>query len=442
MGLAKLNKLLIFLFVACFPLAAQFSSTAYHIRYGANLPSVCTPNTGDVFFKTSPTSVYYCSASNTWSLLTSGGTPGSAAAVVSVAFSATPTFTCPSSSAGTVVDFSVATLTGNIGSSTLASCTAGSILNFIFTQDGTGGRTVTWPTGFSEAPQVNPIASTSTKVSFWWDGSNAHLIAATGTSGVGFGAETSAPSGNPASGFEFSWFDSTVHTNESKDSSGNVYSLVKTGADITTTTGTVTKINNISLAGLATGLLKNTTGTGVPSIAASSDVITLFSGCSGTLYLGADGACHSASGGGTPQTFYYQNNTTLNASTGLTWIVSATPQASTTSTLTGSATNLKFCNVAAGSGTATTLTATQAATTGSGHTWTYQLWFAATHTQGTTVTSAAAVSGFSCAISGTTNTTCTVTGQSQAYVAGDALCVVATADNASATSAVPLVVVQ
>ncbi len=61
---------------------------------------------------------------------------------------------------------------------------------------------------------------------------------------------------------------------------------------------TVGKINGTSLAGLATGILKNTTTTGVPSIAASADVIAMFSGCSGTQYLGADGACHTASGGG------------------------------------------------------------------------------------------------------------------------------------------------
>jgi hypothetical protein len=38
---------------------------------------------------------------------------------------------------------------------------------------------------------------------------------------------------------------------------------------------TVTKINGVSLAGLATGILKNTTGTGVPSIAGAADFPTL-----------------------------------------------------------------------------------------------------------------------------------------------------------------------
>lgn len=57
---------------------------------------------------------------------------------------------------------------------------------------------------------------------------------------------------------------------------------------------TVVRLNGTSLAGLATGILKNTTATGVPSIAASSDIIATFGSCSAVQYLGADGACHTA----------------------------------------------------------------------------------------------------------------------------------------------------
>lgn len=73
--------------------------------------------------------------------------------------------------------------------------------------------------------------------------------------------------------------------------------------DATNTAGSlalsVKGINGTALSGLATGILKNTTTTGTPSIATSADVIADFTGCSGSMYLGADGACHSASGGGT-----------------------------------------------------------------------------------------------------------------------------------------------
>jgi hypothetical protein len=46
-----------------------------------------------------------------------------------------------------------------------------------------------------------------------------------------------------------------------------------------------------------TGALAKFTATGTLGSAAASDVVNLFSGCSGTQYLGADGACHTASGG-------------------------------------------------------------------------------------------------------------------------------------------------
>jgi len=67
---------------------------------------------------------------------------------------------------------------------------------------------------------------------------------------------------------------------------------------------TVKGINGTLLSGLSTGILKNTTTSGVPSIAASADVIALFSGtCSVSTYLRGDGACAAAvigatSGGG------------------------------------------------------------------------------------------------------------------------------------------------
>lgn len=51
------------------------------------------------------------------------------------------------------------------------------------------------------------------------------------------------------------------------------------------------------LGSLSTGILKNTTATGVLSAAASADVIALFTSCSGIQYLGADGACHAAGTG-------------------------------------------------------------------------------------------------------------------------------------------------
>jgi len=45
------------------------------------------------------------------------------------------------------------------------------------------------------------------------------------------------------------------------------------------------------------GSIAKFTATGTVGVAAASDIVNLFSGCSGTQYLGADGACHTSSGG-------------------------------------------------------------------------------------------------------------------------------------------------
>ena len=70
--------------------------------------------------------------------------------------------------------------------------------------------------------------------------------------------------------------------------------------DMTNTAGslatTVKGINGTLLSGLATGLLKNTTTTGVPSIAVASDVYGLFTNCNGSsgFFLKDGGICAAA----------------------------------------------------------------------------------------------------------------------------------------------------
>lgn len=55
------------------------NTTASHIRYGSALPSACRTATGDVFFKTTATiQPYYCSAANTWTAMGGGGGGGGA----------------------------------------------------------------------------------------------------------------------------------------------------------------------------------------------------------------------------------------------------------------------------------------------------------------------------------------------------------------------------
>ena len=69
------------------------------------------------------------------------------------------------------------------------------------------------------------------------------------------------------------------------------------------------------LGSLGTGILKNTTTTGVLSAAAASDVVALFSSCSGTQYLGADGGCHTGSGSGTVTSVTFTGDGTVLSST-------------------------------------------------------------------------------------------------------------------------------
>jgi hypothetical protein len=90
---------------------------------------------------------------------------------------------------------------------------------------------------------------------------------------------------------------------------------------------TVTRLNGVSLAGLSTGLLKNTTTTGAPSIAVAADVYALWSGtCSASTFLRGDGACATPAGGGSgltslnlqtgsTQTFANDTNVTITSAT-------------------------------------------------------------------------------------------------------------------------------
>ena len=75
-----------------------------------------------------------------------------------------------------------------------------------------------------------------------------------------FNQNTTGSSAKWTTGITLSISGDVTYTSPSFDGSGNV-----------TASSTVTKINGTSLASLATGILKNTTGTGIPSIAVAAD---------------------------------------------------------------------------------------------------------------------------------------------------------------------------
>lgn len=206
----------------------------------------------------------------------SGAGTAAAASIVATTFSATPTFTCPSSTAGTVTDFILsAALSSNITSSTINTCTIGQLLVFDFQQSAAGAHTVAMPSGF-DAPTINPTANSRTRLVYYYNGSNTHLLASMSDTGPNlYGQESSVP-GTPPSAYAACWIDSTDHQGiECKaNGSGNVFKLTLSGADINTASGQVTNGSHITNGSIANSALVNS------SAAIAGQTCTLGSSCS------------------------------------------------------------------------------------------------------------------------------------------------------------------
>lgn len=176
----------------------------------------------------------------------SGGT-GNAGFTVTTTFSATPTFTCPSSTAGTVGMFVLSTtLTANITSSTLSTCTGSASLSsdlaFVFVQDATGGRTVAMPTGF-DGCFVNPAANQRTECIYSWDGTTGRLLANTNNAGYSAGQTIAAPGTPPAADFYY-WVDSTT---------GKLSNMANNSATVFSTIQQITGTAAMGTAAIASG---------------------------------------------------------------------------------------------------------------------------------------------------------------------------------------------
>lgn len=206
---------------------------------------------------------------------------GNAAAAVTTTFSGTPTFTCPTSTKGTVTTFTLSTaLTANITSSTLASCTTSQLLVFILTQDSTGSRTVAMPTGFDPAP-ISPTASKTTTLIYDWDGTNGHLLnSSDDTQSILFLTERSAP-GTPAASAGVCWPDSTNHIlsckfNNSSTVSSTVVPQSCTNQAITAVSAagviTCSTVSNAMLANAAMTIAGHSVSLGGSQAISASDV--------------------------------------------------------------------------------------------------------------------------------------------------------------------------
>lgn len=123
------------------------------VKTGTATPGTCA--VGELFYDTDATAgsnLFGCTATNTWTLLGGVG-GGNLDGVTTVTSTATPTLTCSST-----VNAFYMVLTANVTNITVASC-ADRSFTILFVQDGTGGRTVTWPAGFVNPPTVNTTIS-------------------------------------------------------------------------------------------------------------------------------------------------------------------------------------------------------------------------------------------------------------------------------------------
>lgn len=149
---------------------------------------------GQIYSNTTTSTIRICHAGVWGDVVSSGSSPTIAKIpVTTVTFSATPSFDCGSPVAFT--GFAM-TLTGNVTTPTItANCTPVSpatfLLVFLLTEDATGGRTFSFPAGFSQALPINLQANAITIEAFLWDGTTAQLESYS-TTGASANSQTGA----------------------------------------------------------------------------------------------------------------------------------------------------------------------------------------------------------------------------------------------------------
>ena len=256
----------------------------------------------------------------------------------------------------------------NVTSVVLSNPASGVSYTLGLCNDGTA-RTWTLPLTLKQANRPN-YAGECVYQTYTYDGANYQGSGSTENQTLVYGTERAAPPASTAGGFAC-WWDSTNHVmtcNENGspsnanlvvpvagatnnqwvsyiDSSGtqhmsqpalSLFSGIATsgqgGTGVANTATLTLGTTNVNLATLGTGIVKNTMGTGALTNAGSLDVIGLFAGCSGTQYLGADGACHSAAAIGTGSNVTTASDGSLVGSKAIDW--ASCPVIATSGTVT------------------------------------------------------------------------------------------------------------
>lgn len=130
--------------------------------------TACDTSTGGGTYQ-----VILVSSGSAWTAPNCGGSGGGSAGTnVSIAYAATISPTCASSSTGTLTTFIVGALTGNITVNNPGTCTPGQSIGFYLLQDATGGRVVTFGTSYLYAPALPTAANSYAYYEFRYDGAS------------------------------------------------------------------------------------------------------------------------------------------------------------------------------------------------------------------------------------------------------------------------------
>lgn len=127
--------------------------------------------------------------------------------------------------------YNASSMTGNVVFSWLPGPpSAGAHLHFALTEDATGFRSCTFPAGFTNAFDCSKAGpGVTVNIDGNWNGTAFEPSPTFSTFSAGICIETGAPVGNPPSGVIWTWCDATLHTFESKNSSGVITGMVSIG---------------------------------------------------------------------------------------------------------------------------------------------------------------------------------------------------------------------